>query len=302
MRVNRDSRGWIIVCLISLAASAAFYSAELSASAAHGGPSGGSWYGIIFGSFGSAMMLFALLLGLKKRFRTLRVGRAYHWMQGHVWLGLLSYPVILFHCGFHWGGVYTQLLMWLFTIVVISGIIGLIIQQYMPAKIFREVHLETIYEQIDHVTAQLRDEAESIMSKVRNTSGDAFEMEVLPAGAATATLPETNAAAARTLNDFYNAHIKPYLADSIPRSSKLRYQPAAELAFEQVRTTVPQAMHVFLDDLAEIASERRELGHQRHMHHIMHGWLLVHVPLSYALIVLSAWHAVYALRFVTPHW
>ena len=28
-----------------------------------------------------------------------------------------------------------------------------------------------------------------------------------------------------------------------------------------------------------------------------HGWLLVHIPLSYALLVLGAWHAVVAVRF-----
>jgi hypothetical protein len=33
------------------------------------------------------------------------------------------------------------------------------------------------------------------------------------------------------------------------------------------------------------------------MHRLLHGWLLVHVPLSYAVLLLGAIHAVVALRY-----
>ena len=61
-------------------------------------------------------------------------------------------------------------------------------------------------------------------------------------------------------------------------------------------------MHEPLGDLALIVEERRQLAAQKRMHHVLHGWLIVHVPLSYALMILAAVHAVQALRFVTPHW
>jgi hypothetical protein len=303
VRINQDSRGWIIVSLLILAAATAVYVPYARNPAHIGGPSGGTWFGIIFGSVGSAMMLFALLLGLKKRVRTMRIGRAYHWMQGHIWLGLLSYPLILYHCGFRWGGPFTQILMWLFTIVVISGIAGLIFQQYMPAKLLHEVAFETIFEQIDHVVAQLQLEAQELMKKVLGDSGgEAFEMEVVPAGAATATMAQTSALAARTLNEFYAAHVKPYLNQRIPSSTRLKTELTAQVAFDQVRSAVPAALHEPLNDLASIVEERRQLAQQKRMHHWLHGWLLFHVPLSYALMILAAWHAVYALRFVQPHW
>jgi hypothetical protein len=50
-------------------------------------------------------------------------------------------------------------------------------------------------------------------------------------------------------------------------------------------------------DLAEIAAERRDLAIQRRLHHWLHGWLFVHVPLTAALLVLLAAHAVMALRY-----
>lgn len=303
MRINRDSRSWIAVCLLLLAGATAVYVPYAMDARKAGGPSGGTWYGIIFGSVGSAMMLFALLLGLKKRVRTMRIGRAYHWMQGHVWFGLLAYPIILYHCGFRWGGPFTQILMWMFTIVVVSGILGIIIQQYMPGKVLRDVQFETIYDQIDHVVDQLQVEADDIIKKVVGEGGgEAFEVEVMPAGKNTATLASAGTLAAKRLSEFYVAYVKPYLGRTVPVTTKFKTELGAQVAFDQIRTSLPKSMHEPLNDLASIVEERRQLAMQRHMHHILHGWLLVHVPLSYGLMVLAAVHAVVALRYVTPHW
>ena len=303
MRINRDSRGWIAVCLLILAGATAIYIPYYLGARKSGGTSGGTWWGIIYGSVGSAMMLFALALGLKKRVRTMRIGRAYYWMQGHVWFGLLAYPIILFHSGFRFGGPFTQVLMWLFTIVIISGIVGIVIQQYMPSKLLRDVRFETIYEQIDHVVEGLQEEAETLVKTATNLGGgEAFEVENMPAGGNTATLADTSVRAVKTMTDFYGAHVKPYLAKTIPHQTKLATEPAARVAFDHVRSSVPLAMQDPLNDLAAIVEERRQLAEQKHLHHILHGWLIVHVPISYGLMLLATWHAIYALRFVHPHW
>jgi hypothetical protein len=60
---------------------------------------------------------------------------------------------------------------------------------------------------------------------------------------------------------------------------------------------VPQELWPKLEDLANICEERRQLERQRRMHDVLHGWLLVHIPTSYALLLLGAVHAVYALRY-----
>ena len=33
------------------------------------------------------------------------------------------------------------------------------------------------------------------------------------------------------------------------------------------------------------------------LHHVLHGWLFVHVPLSYGLMVLATVHAIQALQY-----
>src|SRR5262245_40770186 len=71
------------------------------------GPSGASIPGLVFGSAGFAFMIFAGLLGARKRFPILRAGRAQDWMRGHLWLGALSLPLLFFHGGFRLGGPLT---------------------------------------------------------------------------------------------------------------------------------------------------------------------------------------------------
>ena len=92
------------------------------------GPHGGSIVGLVYGFVGMFLILWAMFLAAKKKmFRTVRLfGRAYWWMQGHIWFGTLAYVLILYHAGFAWGGALTQVLMYLFTAVVTTGIFGLI--------------------------------------------------------------------------------------------------------------------------------------------------------------------------------
>ena len=95
--------------------------------------------GLAFGVVGFAFMIFAGLLGARKKVPVWRVGRAQTWMRGHLWLGLLALPLILFHGGFHFGGALTSVLMVLLIITVASGLFGAALQHYLPAVMTREV-------------------------------------------------------------------------------------------------------------------------------------------------------------------
>src|SRR5271169_600932 len=97
-----------------------------------GGSMGGSALGLAFGILGFAFMIFAALLGARKKVPVWRVGRAQTWMRGHLWLGLLALPILLFHSGFQFGGELTTALMILLIIVVVSGVFGAALQHYMP--------------------------------------------------------------------------------------------------------------------------------------------------------------------------
>src|SRR5437764_14569541 len=154
MKIDRTHRTWAIAALAILAISLIVY--FIYALNSPQGSRGGSVIGLLFGIIGFAFMIFAALLGARKRVPTWRLGRAQTWMRGHLWLGLLALPMILFHGGFAWRGPLTFVLMILFFIVIASGILGAILQHYLPSLMTQQVPAETIHEDIPNVCKQLR--------------------------------------------------------------------------------------------------------------------------------------------------
>ncbi len=182
MRIDKTQRGWAIASLIAFAVFTAVYA--VYAANAPSGPRGGSALGLTFGVIGFGFMIFAALLGARKRVPTWRIGRAQAWMRGHLWLGLLSLPVILFHGGFHFGGTLTSVLMWLLIITVVSGVFGAALQHYVPRVMTTDVKLETIYDEIGNVRKLLREEADRAVETVCGPLGigKSASEEVLRAG------------------------------------------------------------------------------------------------------------------------
>jgi hypothetical protein len=314
LRIDKTQRGWAIASLIMVAMFMAVYVAY--ATRAPEGPRGGSALGLTFGVIGFAFMIFAALLGARKRVPTWRIGRAQAWMRGHLWLGLLSLPLILFHGGFHFGGTLTSVLMWLLVITVVSGVFGAALQHYIPRVMTTDVKLETIYDEIGNVRKLLREEADrgveaicgplgigkSEKEEVQRAGGfsAARAMATTSSGAAVAAAAETvvlTEEECEPLRKFYLSEMRPFLEQ--PRQLGLRLGDAdkAHGAFSGLRTLMPQAAQSTVQDLEDICDEARQLVRQERLHHLLHGWLLVHIPISLALILLGAVHAVMAFRY-----
>ena len=240
-------------------------------------------------------MIFAALLGARKRVPVWRVGRAQTWMRGHLWLGLLSLPIIVLHSGFRYGHGLTAVLMTLLIIVVASGIFGAALQHYMPRVMSREVPMETIYEEIGHVRAQLLEEAEEIIKQATTEKAKSAAAGAAESAETVATAAVADQAA--PLRIFFEQELKPFLEHPGARGHALADQGQSRNAFIQLRTLVPPALHTTIEDLESICEEERQLTLQSKLHVWLHGWLLLHIPLSLALILLGAVHAVMALRY-----
>lgn len=326
MKMDRTQRGWALASLAILAIATFLYA--LYAFMAPSGPRGGSAAGLLFGSVGFAFMLFAALLGARKRVPTWRVGRAQSWMRGHLWLGFLALPMILFHGGFHFGGTLTRVLMWLLIITVFSGVFGAALQHYIPRRMTADVPLETIYDEIAHVRTLLREEAdravESLCGDLGLTKSSAEELQraggftaLRPIAAAAAPLRTSAAVSAGAsaavaaapeiillspeesapLRRFFVEEMRPFLESPKRRGQRLADAAKASGTFSSLRTLMPSAGHATLADLEDICDEARQLTRQETLHRWLHGWLLLHIPLSLALILLGAVHAVMALRY-----
>lgn len=253
-------------------------------------------------------MLFAGLLGLRKKFPIWRIGRAQTWMRGHLWLGLVAFPLILLHGGFHFGGLLTQVLMWLFIFVFASGLLGAALQHFVPRIHTTQLPMETIYEQIDRVRGQLVEEAQRVVDEccgaLEGNVSSATERQRAAAASAGASWDVTVASgmqvdeqASAELKRLLATEIRPYLEIGGRHGLRLDTTQVAAALFRQLRVLLPATLHSNIDDLENICEEKRQLDRQSRLHKILHGWLLVHVPLSYALLLLGAWHAVVALRF-----
>jgi hypothetical protein len=306
VHIDRTHRKWFFASLVILVLATIVYIPYRHSSPQ--GARGGSAVGLTYGSIGSAFMLFAGLLGARKKVPVWRLGRAQTWMRGHLWLGTLSFPLILFHAGFKFGFGLTNVLMWIFLIVFLSGIFGALLQHYMPHYATERTPMETIYEQIGRVREQLVVEASSLAEEasaaLRGSLSQASGMErAAAAGAGTmggvtvATGLQVDEEAELELRQFFEKEMRPFLERGGSRQLPIAERDFSRAKFQHLRILMPAKLHPVIEDLESICEEKRELDQQTRYHRILHGWLLVHIPLSYALLLLGTVHAIIALRY-----
>lgn len=280
MIIDRSQRGWIFFTLAAVLAITAVY--LWAVFAYPGGLSGGSRLGLSFGIAGSALMVYAGALSIRKRLaRYPYFGTARQWLAGHVWLGLLSGPLILYHANFRWGGLVEQLTLATFVVVYLSGIIGLVLQQFLPRLTSALVPAQAIFEQIPAACQALQAKADALVAKQCGP--------LTPDDETTTFRPE------RVVVQFYLQELRPRLCWPAGKTKVTDGQ--LRLRLQEIREIMPVELHGLLDGLTSIFEERRQLDWQWYIHGWLHGWLLVHVPMSVLLLVLATAHAVISVWY-----
>ena len=300
MRIDQTHRSWLFASIAILAlASICYLPYSLYFP---GGPRGNSLPGLSYGLTGYGMMLFAGLMGARKKVPVWRLGRAQTWMRGHLWMGALSLPMILFHSGFSARGPLTFVMMTLLFVVVFSGITGAVIQHFLPKKMLASVPSETIYEQIPEVREQLREEANNIVQRLCATpEAAAVTAGTLETGRVAVSEEEEEVSLSdeerENLHHVYVHKILPFLRDPDSHNSPLAANEKAKAFFKALRKQSPNTIWEEIDNLEAICSEERQLTRQRRVYFWLHAWLLIHVPVSITLLVLGGIHAVVAIRY-----
>jgi len=322
MIVDRTSTQWILGTVAGALASTLIYGTYALLSA--NGPRGGSAVGLAFGFAGTAIIVFECLLSLRKKYPASPLGRLKIWLRAHVWLGLLSFLLILYHAGFRWGHGLAAVIMWMFLIITLSGIFGLALQNYIPRRMTQLIARETIYQEIPTIVSDLRLDADERVEFVTADLGiGEVEAEFIKAGGVkqyfdpkqkasaaekveaevkrrkTAAQIAVDEAAAQALRAHYLQEMRPFLIERpLAFSRKLFATPEGVAAyFAYIRTLLPEPVHQVLNDLEKTCEERRQLLVQARLHRWLHGWLFVHVPLSFALLLLTFVHAIWSLRY-----
>jgi len=287
----------------AIGASAAVLTLGVFRTSRHGltpmGYAPGSPEGIFLGVVAAVLMIVGVLLSVRRLVPSWRLGSAEIWLKAHIWLSLAACPVVLLHTGFALGGgPLTRVLMGLLALVTVSGLIGLVFQRLLPQAMTMSCPLETIYEQIEAILADMKEKARvSLEQRVG-------PLELVQVAFATATYVATPApsstqgsgqsVAALPLVDFYVNQVRPFLEG---QPSILRREDNWSASFDKVRTVIPPEFHPCVDSLQALCEERRQLLLQTRLHAWLHGWLFVHVPLSVILVILAWIHGLVSIRY-----
>jgi len=312
--VDNTHRPWMISTAVAAAVATMHYGVYLYTSQLP--PRGGSWFGLACGIAGTFIIIFEGLLSWRKKVPAAPLGRVQTWLRGHIWLGLLSFVLILFHTGFEWGEGLAGVLMWLFVIISLSGIYGLVLQQFVPRAMTNQVKRETVYEEIPAVIQQLRREADERVEYITADLGYEDEPDegviravgekvnqVLLGKAVTRRkskpLVQIDDDAANLLRRSYREEIRTFLQTDPPPAAFKIFGSASLIReyFKRLETLLPAAAREVLTDLEQICDERRQLAVQRRLHHWLHAWLYLHVPISMAFLVLIFVHAIGSLWY-----
>jgi len=321
---------WLVGTLIATALAAAV----TAWAGMRGGrwPGGGSATGLLLGALAGVIFVFEVALVLKKttRFRTVRwMLPAQTWMKAHIWLGLLTVPLVVLHSGGSFGGTLTTIFVIVFSIVIASGIWGLALQNLLPKLMVDAAPAETVYSQIDRVGRQYATEAQRLVLLACGGEEDLPMHE-----AALVTMEESpGIGALDPSHRGQEGHIRgaprnvgiqikrsPHPASDLPEAIP---SPAIQAAlvrdirpfletgergmlgsrqrnqwyFDDLRLRVAPELRGLVDQLDELCERRRQLNVQRRMHFWLHNWLWLHLPLSIGLMVLLVGHVITALRF-----
>jgi hypothetical protein len=168
----------------------------------------------------------------------------------------------------------------------------------MPRLITQQVPMETIYDQIARVQTQLVAEADKLKLSFSPTLEGLLSPSISgERKMAVLTLKLVNSNVRRHLTSVYDKQVRPYLSSDGAGRHEIANERESKLLFSQMRTVTPELLHEVFNDLENICQEKRDLDRQARFHRILHGWLLVHVPVSAGLILLGLIHAVVALRY-----
>jgi hypothetical protein len=221
--------------------------------------------GLALGILAALLFVFEMLYPARRpQARPLGTARA--WLQAHVYLGVVAMVAVLAHTGFAWPrGAMGWALLLLSLWTVLTGLLGVWLQKYIPAALAEGLQVEALYERIPELQEKLLAEADSLLAD----AGD-------------------------VLDRFYRNEVRGPLSKRNESGLFLfDVRGGRERALEPFRRTqrfVEEADKPRLDDLMAIYQEKLELDAHFSLQGMLRRWLVLHVPAAGALMGLLLVH------------
>ena len=233
----------------------------------------GRFWGLLFGTLAAVLFFNAGLYPLRRRWRARPLGTVQQWLQLHVYGSAIALLFVLIHVGFTLPA--GQFGWWLFLLTLwtcLTGIVGVVLQKWVPVLIARNLKVEAIYERIPELVGKLTELGE----KTVQGAGD-------------------------VLSRTYQDNIRSLLAAPAPRWGYLfdiRQARAKQLEpLTRIETFVEGADKDKLRDLTAIVNEKIDLDVHLSLQRILRAWLVTHIPAAVVLLGLLIIHVFAVVYF-----
>ena len=233
--------------------------------------------GVASGVVLAAMMLFLAAYHLRKKLPYSPLVQSSTWLQLHIYVGLVSLPVFLFHTGLRWpSGIFETALWWLYVLAFVSGAAGLVLTRMAPRRLAARGE-EVIYERIAVFNRQLVEAVEKIALRSVEESGHT------------------------TLADFYREHLESYFCKvrwnwrMLFGSNRTRAALIGRLEAHQRYLSEPE--RACSQELIELIEKKDGLDFHYTLQGTLKLWLFVHLPLAWVLMMFLVAHVILVLAF-----
>lgn len=235
---------------------------------------GGSAFGLGYGALGLLLLIVLALLGARRRRYRSTLGTVEDWTQSHVYLGLVATVVVLLHSGFRFEDRLAVTALLVLLAVAGSGAAGAVLYTFLPRPLSEAEANLFLPEAFDQLS-----ELRRAMTRVAAGKSEAFQT---------------------IYRDLLRESTPPRLAGwrILLRPDDPRPGTAG---WESRLPQIAPSEEGDLKRLLVFSRQHQEL-HQRlisrqRLKNLMEVWLYLHVPLTFALLVLVSAHLIAALYF-----
>jgi hypothetical protein len=289
--LNHSRYRYLWVALIVLLAALVAYVAH----APVGRPNGGSWLGYTLGTLGAVLIVWLMLLGIRKRRYASSMGTLRGWTSAHVYLGTALILIGLLHSGFQFGWNIHTLCLFLMLAVIFSGFFGVFAYLRYPALMTqnrgnttRDQMIEEITE-LDKTALQLADQVDKSVHDVvlrsvqRSKLGGNFYAQL--------TAKDESGSAIIKLREAVMNH-KPDAAPVKKPSGGQTMVMMVDFLSNTSTDKQAEALRRLLDIMCRRQSLASTVARDIQLAALMEIWLFVHVPLSFGLLATLIAHIV----------
>ena len=244
-------------------------------------PYGGTWLGYTLGTIGAVLILWLMLLGIRKRRYGSSMGTLHGWTSAHVYLGLSLIIVATLHCGFEFGWNIHTLAYVLMLLVIGSGIFGvyayLRYPGFMTSNLAGET-LETMLLKVSDLERKCKRVALELPDEVNTLFANASE----------------RAAKASALG----GNFRRQLAGVDPRHPmRLARDEMLKIGMRGYSAAQVKAHEQLVAEMSRIVALTDRVRRDLQLRARMQVWLYAHVPLSFALLAALTAHIVSVFYF-----